>query len=124
MLFAEDHTHQVLKNYYRRKQLGAEALWDMATETGEIACAILVRSTKTTDMSHAAKQVQKRGRFSPKAMYSDRWPTKDTFWEVLFGNRLTGRLGLFHFIQRITRTLRKQHVDHASAVASDRKSNV
>jgi hypothetical protein len=32
----------VTKNYYRKRQIGAHALWDVATETGEIATAVLV----------------------------------------------------------------------------------
>jgi len=50
-------------------------------------------------------------------MYADTWPHKSSFWgPVLFGKELTGRLGLFHFIQRISRTLRKKHVDYQEAV--------
>ena len=38
---AQDHTFDVLRNY-QQKKIGANALWDCATETGEIATAILV----------------------------------------------------------------------------------
>jgi len=115
-LYAEDHTHQVTKNYYRRRKIGAEALWDVATETGEIATAVLAPSTKTVDLSHAAIQLSKRLTFRTKAMYSDRWPTKTEYWAKVFGDNLEGRLGLFHFQQRITRTLRKRHVDYFLAI--------
>jgi len=111
-LYAEDHTHEVVKNYYRRKQIGAFALWDVATETGEIATAVLVSSTKTSDLSHAAMSLSRRAHFKPKAMYSDRWPTKTEYWARLFGKELEGRLGLFHFLQRMTKTMRKHHVDY------------
>ena len=108
-LYAEDHTHEVTKNYYRRRQIlvGAFALWDVAMETGEIATAVLVPSTKTKDLSHAAITLHKRPHFNPKAMYSDRWPIKVDYWEKVFGNKLEGRLGLFHFTQRLTKTMRK-----------------
>ena len=99
-LYAEDHTHQVCKNYFRRRQIGALALWDVATETGEIATAVLVPTTQTKHLSHAAIQLSKRPCFKPKAMHSDRWPTKTDYWSRVFGD-IEGRLGLFHFTQRI-----------------------
>jgi len=48
-------------------------------------------------------------------MRSGRWPTKIDCWKEVFRG-LEGRLGLFHFIQRVTRTLRKRHVDHFPAI--------
>ena len=114
-LFAQDHTFEVLKNYNNKK--GAVALWDVATDTGETASAVLVRSTKTRDFSHAAEQLSRREHFNPRAMHADTWPIKSSFWgPVLFGKEMTGRLGLFHFQQRMLITLRKQHVDHQEAV--------
>jgi hypothetical protein len=117
-IFAQDHTHEVTKNYFNKKKLGAVALWDVATESGEIACAVLVPSTKTTDFSHAAKQLSNRQGFRPKAMYSDTWPCKSDYWSMLLGENIQGRLGLFHFIQRIMRTLRKNHADYNQAINS------
>ncbi|KAG7357606.1 hypothetical protein IV203_002294 [Nitzschia inconspicua] len=113
-IFAQDHTFDVLKNYSQRN--GAAALWDVATDTGEVACAVLVRSTKTRDFAHAAEQLSRRLHFQPAAMYADTWPHKSTFWPILFGKDMQGRLGLFHFIQRITRTLRKNHIDYNLAI--------
>jgi len=49
-------------------------------------------------------------------MCSDAWPSKSEFWKMTFdGKELHGRLGLFHCIQRITRTLKKKHADHFHA---------
>ena len=101
-LCAEDHTRQVCKNHFRRRQLGAVALWDVATETGEIATAVTAPSTQTRHLSHAAIQLSKRDCFNPKAMHSDRWPTKTECWSKAFGANLEGHLGLFHFAQRVT----------------------
>jgi hypothetical protein len=117
-LFAQDHTHEVTKNYFNKKRLGAFALWDVSTETGEIATAVLVKSTKTVDFSHAAQQLVKRPGFAPSGLYSDTWPCKSDYWALLLGSHIQGRLGLFHFIQRITRTLRKRHVDYFRAITS------
>jgi len=89
-LYAEDHTHEVTKNYFRRKILGAHALWDVPTETGEIATAVLVPPTKTIHLSHAAMQLSKRRQFKPSAMYRDRRPTKIDYWENVFGTHLEG----------------------------------
>ena len=116
--FAQDHTHQVVKNYPKRLQ--AEALWDICNEHGEVALAILVRSTETKHFAHALIQLTKRPNFKPSIMYSDTWPHKQSFWEELLrdknGRKLKGRLGLFHFIQRIVKTLRKNHIDFGHAI--------
>ena len=103
---------------YKKKELGVEGLWDVATETGEIACAVLVPSSKTSDFSHAAKQLSLRENFNPKAMCSDTWPCKSDCWALLLGHEVKGRLGLFHFIKRISGTLRKKHLDHNKSVSA------
>lgn len=113
---AQDHTHEVCKNYFQKKRLGANALWDVATETGEIASAVLVPSTKTIHFAHAAMALKRRKSFSPGIMYSDTWPHKSNFWDAISNMSLQGRLGLFHYIQRVTRTLKKKHIDHFQAI--------
>jgi len=115
-IFAQDHTHEVTKNYLHKKKIGAEALWDVSTETGEIASAVLVPTTKTIHFSHAAIQLSKRPSFNPTAMCSDTWPCKSDYWSLVIGRHVKGRLGLFHFIQRIMKTLRKKHVDYFEAI--------
>jgi hypothetical protein len=57
LIFEQDHTHEVTKNYFYKRKLGAEALRD--AETGKIASAILVPSTKTIHFLHAARQLAK-----------------------------------------------------------------
>lgn len=118
LVFAQDHTHEVTKNCFEKKRMGATALWDVATETGEIASAVLVPTTKTIHFAHAATSLTRREAFNPSAMYSDTWPSMSEFWDVLFNKSLQQRLGLFHFVQRITRTLKKKHVDHFAAINS------
>jgi hypothetical protein len=90
-------------------------MWDVCTETGEIASAVLVPSTKTIHLSHAAIRLSKRETFNPSTMYSDRWPTKAGFWETVCGPSFVGRLGLFHYTQRIIK-MRKRHIDHGIAL--------
>lgn len=110
-IFAQDHTFEPIKNY--RKDMGAKAAWDAATQTGEIASVVLVRSTKTEDFAHAAQQLLKRPHFRPKVMCSDAWPNKKEFWEQM---GLEGRLGLFHYQKRIISTLKKNHIDYFDAI--------
>ena len=113
LIFAQDHTHSVVKNY---SKIGAKALWDVMTETGEIASAVLVDDTKSRQFAHAAEQLARRPGFAPTVMYSDTWPNKQDFWALLFGSELQGRLGLFHFVQRITQTMRQTHIDFSIAL--------
>jgi len=115
-IFAQDHTFEIVKNYKNNKRLGAKAMWDVGTDTGEIACAVLVPSTKTIHFAHAAGLLLKREAFSPTVMYSDTWPNKKEFWMSMVPG-IEGRLGLFHFEKRILRTLRHKHIDYFDAVA-------
>jgi len=110
-IFAQDHTFEPIKNYL--KGVGAKAAWDAATQTGEIASAVLVPSTKTMHFAHAAQSLLRRPHFKPKVMYSDTWPNKEEYWEPL---GVEGRLGLFHYQKRIISTLRKNHVDYFDAI--------
>ena len=73
-MFAQDHTMEVTKNY--RRSVGAHAVWDVAIETGEIACAVVVGTTKIRDLPHAAEAMIRRSNFNPVVMYSDTWPNK------------------------------------------------
>ena len=114
-IMAQDHTFEVVKNY--QKRLGAKALWDVATSTGEIACAVLVESTKAKHFSHAARALLSRQCFTPDIMYTDTWPDLESFWHDLSGGTIEGRLGLFHYEKRMIGTMKKKHVDHAAAVA-------
>lgn len=113
-MFAQDHTHEAMKNY--RSNVGGFAIWDCATETGEIASAVVVGSTKVRDIAHAAESLARRPHFNPVVMYSDTWPNKENFWNLIFGEAFGGRLGLFHYQQRIIKTLRQGHVDYHMAV--------
>jgi len=109
----QDHTFQVVKNYM--KGLGAKAVWDAATGTGEIASAVLVPSTKTEDFAHAAQQLMNRKHFNPKVKCSDTWPSKKECWESISPG-IQGRLGLFHCQKQIVSTLKKNHIDYNVAV--------
>ena len=49
-------------------------------------------------------------------MYYDTFPKGECFWKLVFHN-VGGRLGLFHFMQRIVRALRQNHVDYYKGFA-------
>jgi len=120
LTFAQDHTFEPTKNHKDKKRMGAFAVWDAATETGEIASAVLVPSARTEHFAHAASSLARRSNFNPSATHSDTWPNKDAFWGLLFKG-IEGRLGLFHYMQRVTKTLKKRHADHYLALVRLRR---
>jgi len=65
LVFAQDHTHEVTKNCFEKKSLGVNALWDVSTETGETAAAILAPTTKTRHFAHAATAVVEKEQLRP-----------------------------------------------------------
>jgi hypothetical protein len=115
LAIAQDHTMEVVKNYLRT-QVDAKAVWTCCNEFGEIASAVLVRDTKSSQFAHAAEQLARRPNFKPKVMYADTWPHLVNFWKLIFGSTCEGRLGLFHFFQRIVKTLRDSHCDSKVAI--------
>ena len=119
LALTQDHTFDILKNYRRNGPNGTRAAgaWDCAVETGEIAAACLVPSTGNKEFAHVAKQIAMRPNVIPDpVMVSDTWPKSEDFWLSIFPKLRGGRLGLFHFMNRIIKTLRESHTDYASAV--------
>lgn len=114
--FAQDHTVEVTKNYLKSCGASAKACWTCCSETGEVASAVLVLDTKASQYAHAAEQVARRINFRPKVMYADTWPNLEAFWKMILGPNVTGRLGLFHFMNRIIRTLRETHPDYQVSI--------
>jgi hypothetical protein len=116
---AQDHTMEVVKNY---KNGDVRACWTACNEHGEIACAILVTNTKGSQFAHAAECLVRRNNFKPKVMYADTWPHMTKFWALLLGSTCIGRLGLFHFMTRILKTLRDSHIDYRKSILELRKA--
>jgi hypothetical protein len=113
-IFAQDLTLDVVKNY--PSNLGAKAQWDADVETGEILSLVLVPSTKAHDYVHAEEALARRPGFQPKVMYSNIWPKGQSFWQMLFGTLLLGRLGLFCFMQLIMKNMRPSHFQYQEAI--------
>ena len=113
-IFCFDHTHNTANNY--PASLGKDnSVWDVSVKTGEVAAAVLVPSTGLADFAHAAECLARRENWDPKVFYSDLWPANEEFWKLILPDVL-GRLGLYHFINRIYKTLRDRHIDFAKAV--------
>ena len=113
--FAQDHTFEGTKNW--QKSLGAKAIWDVSNELGEICSAVLVPSQSNADYAHAVQQMLNRDNISSEKinMFCDTWPSSKEFWTYICPS-VCGKLGLWHFIDRITRTLRKNHINFPRAM--------
>ena len=111
--FSYDHCAATSKCF---KSAGIKYTWNVTNERGEIMSCVAVGSTKTYDVAHAAEQLVRRDGFKAKVLYSDVWPSGDNFWKKLVGPGVVGRLGLFHFFQRIIRTLRDNHDLYYNAI--------
>ena len=92
-------------------------MFGISVETGEVACAAVVPTTAIKEAAHAVEQFLRRKNAKPKVISTDTWPSTTKFWKLLFGDSVVGRLGLWHFINRICRTLRETHPDFGKAVA-------
>lgn len=104
--FSFDHCAATAKCF---KSRGIKYTFNVTNEVGEVMSCLAVGSTKTAEYAHAMEQLVRRRGFDPKAYYSDIFPSGSAFWELLLGKEVSGRLGLFHFVQRIVRTLRDNH---------------
>ena len=111
-----DHTFATLKNYSREIRQGADAVVGASTDTTEIVFACIVPTTGAADMAHATEQFARRQNVRPQQISTDTWPCNESFYKLIFGDHITGRLGLWHYINRITRTLRSSHSDYYQSI--------
>ena len=89
LTIAQDYTCEVIQNYDSHA-MKAHAVWDVITETGEIATAVIVENTSVKQIAHAAESLTRCPSFTPQCFYSDTWPHKEGFWKLVFGERLDG----------------------------------
>ena len=106
LAFAFDHCFATAKCY---KTADIKQTFNITNETGQVVLSIATEKTKTSEYAHAVEQMIRRPAFQPKIYYSDIFPSGDAFWKMMLGVGVLGRLGLFHFFQRIVRTLRDNH---------------
>ncbi len=67
----------------------------------------IVPSTALAQVSHFLIQLVSRRSLQVQVLYTDLWPIGDVFWKNIFGPGMTGCLGMFHAMKRITDTFRK-----------------
>ena len=93
-----------MKNYTLN---GAKAMFTgMKGKTKEVVSCFIVPSTKLYDASHAlTSSIQRRTKYKPATIYTDTCPSGVPFWKSLFGESIACLLGLFHFVQRMVKTL-------------------
>jgi hypothetical protein len=120
---ASDHTFATVKNYRSTDVEGAKCVFTVnSSDSGEVAGMYLVNSTEAKQYSHALEQFASRPNVDPKIHVTDDWPSNADLIESIFNERgsanLKGRLGLFHFIQRLTKTLNENHPDCRKAMAA------
>jgi hypothetical protein len=112
--FVIDHTFSALSNY--PSQLGAKAICTQGVDGGRVSSVVLVDSTAIIEAAHAVEQCARRPNYRPRVMYSDIFPKLHDFFQLIFGVQLLGRLGLFHFINRILRHMRPDNPSYWAAV--------
>jgi hypothetical protein len=80
----------------------------MNTETGEVCVAATALTFKAKDRRHAAEQFSRQKNACQKVHPLDTWPASEEFWKTVFGAFLVCRLCLFHWLNIIIRTPRKE----------------
>ena len=90
---AQDHMADDAKNYPRK--LGGRYIWDVMVETGEVAAAVLVSTTKAKEIAHTTEQLAQRPNFCWKLLYCDTWPQNKEFWAIIFGQNTI--VSLYYF---------------------------
>ena len=113
----DNHTFQVLSNCMLDEIKNATGVHTIGSGTGEIGSVAIVETLEQTDHAHQAEQFVEQPNVSQSLHISDVCPQGIKLWQELF-NGVTCRLGWFHFPQRITKTLRKEHARFASSVAA------
>ena len=102
---AFDHTFQVTKNYHNLHN-GKAVFTGMKGTTKEVVVIQTVNSTSAHQTAHCLKTaIEKRVSFKPACVYTDTCPNNTPFYQSLFGKECCMRLGLFHLMQRIVKTL-------------------
>jgi len=114
---SSDHTFDAGKSF---NLPGPPQIWDVATGFLKIVACVLVATTGATEFLHAAECLAHRDEFKPKVHFTDTWPSEVDLWTALLPYT-QGRLDIFHFMKRITDTLRPSHAAfHAACGALTR----
>ena len=104
---ASDHTYEFKKNYMNGLLPKNACGHTMGTDTGEIASIAIVKNESQKEYAHQAEQCTLRANWRPKVHSTDTCPNGVELWKRLIRG-VHNQLGLFHFQQRITKTLNKE----------------
>ena len=110
--FSSDHTQDTANTF---KLPGKNKMWNAATGFLKVLVCVLAASASSTAILHAAGCLAHREGFAPKVHFTDTWPDDADLWSALLPYT-RGRLGVFHFMQRITNTLRAASNDRSICV--------
>ena len=111
---SSDHTHDAAKSF----NVGKKTLvWNVATGWLKVLVYILVATASSSAFLHAAECLRHRKDFDPKAHYTDTWPNDIDMWTALFP-WTRGRLDVFHYMKRISDTLRPAHENYNESLSA------
>lgn len=79
---AIDWTFQVLKTYVSLP--GAKACFTFTVSDGQMAGIAIVRSTAVCEISHFLIQMISKRCMQVQVLYTDLWPSAETFWKNVF----------------------------------------
>ena len=113
LAFAFDHCFATGKSY---KDPLIMNTFNVTNETGQMMGSFCCNSTAIGESAHAVEQMARRPSFHPSIYYSDIYPKGKEFWNMIVGSSVLGRLGLFHYCQRVVRTLRDKHPQSTPAI--------
>ena len=113
LAFAFDHCFATGNCYHDAR---VKNTFNVTNETGQMMASFCCTSTAMVEASHGVEQLVRRPWFNPSVYYSDIFPKGKEYWNMMIGSNVPGRLGMFHFFQRIVRTLRDKHEMSSPAI--------
>jgi len=103
-----DHTYSAAKNF----DCGRMVFNAVTGFTVPLLC-LLVDGGGIEEYIHALEDLAHRPGWAAPVVYSDNWPSNRVQLEAILG--CPGKLGIFHFMKRISDTLRPSHPDYNAA---------
>ena len=113
LAFAFDHCFATGKSYC---DPGIVNTFNVTNKTGQMMDSFCCKSAAIIKSAHAIEQMTRCPWFQPLVYYSNIYPKGKEFWSMMVGPDIVGRLGMFHFFQRIVKTLRDGHEYSKAAI--------
>ena len=111
-----DLTFAVNKNYHSNKFNNDKAATStITTGEGMKASACIVPGGDAKFIAHQQEQFARRHNVNPEVFVTDDMPKNIGMYREIYGD-ISFCLGLFHFVQRITKTLVPEHEDFEASV--------